>query len=244
MDTKMCPVCKTEKPLTTEYFGKDSHTISGFRWKCKECQKLERKSKKEYMANYREKHKEKHKEYCKEYGKKNWKENKEVIKEKHKKHYEANKDVILAKNRASYHNNIDKERERSHKYSISEAGKESSRRRHHSRKAKEKRVKNGFTLSDWNTVKEHFNHCCAYCGKESKRLTQDHFVAVSKGGGYTKDNIIPACLSCNSSKRDNDFYEWYKKKPFYNQQRVDKIEEFLVKNKALHLSQSGGLLLF
>lgn len=244
MDTKICPTCKIEKPLTTEFFGKDSHTVSGFRWKCKECQKLEREAKKEYMANYREQHKEESKEYNKEYGKKHWKKNKETISVKRKNHYESNKDKILEKNRERYQDNIEQERLRSHKYSISEAGKESSRRRHHARKARELNVSVNFTLNDWNEAKEHFNHCCAYCGKESKRLTQDHFIAVSRGGGYTKDNIIPACISCNSSKRDEDFYEWYKKKPFYNQQRIEKVEEFMVKNKDFHLSQSGGLLSF
>jgi 5-methylcytosine-specific restriction endonuclease McrA len=42
---------------------------------------------------------------------------------------------------------------------------------------------------------------CYYCGLERK-LTQDHVVPLSKGGSHSKDNVVAACRSCNSSKGD------------------------------------------
>lgn len=58
------------------------------------------------------------------------------------------------------------------------------------------------TLSkdQWKAIKGAYKNRCAYCGQKAKRLTQDHVIPVSKGGGYTPDNIVPSCLSCNSSK--------------------------------------------
>ena len=33
-----------------------------------------------------------------------------------------------------------------------------------------------------------------------ERLTQDHVIPLSKGGQHIKENIVPACPSCNSKK--------------------------------------------
>lgn len=46
-----------------------------------------------------------------------------------------------------------------------------------------------------------------YC-KVSKAGTKDHVVPLSKGGTNYIDNIVPACVSCNSSKRDKFLSEW------------------------------------
>lgn len=81
---------------------------------------------------------------------------------------------------------------------------------------------NTFTIKQWKSVKEYFNNKCAYCG-EDKPLTQDHHIALSKGGEYTHNNIIPACKSCNSSKRDKDFFKWYPTQKQHNKERESKI---------------------
>lgn len=61
-------------------------------------------------------------------------------------------------------------------------------------------IRTDLTPSQWNIIKESFHHCCAYCGKRCKRLTQDHITPLSKGGNHTLSNIVPACRSCNSKK--------------------------------------------
>lgn len=58
----------------------------------------------------------------------------------------------------------------------------------------------GLTVRDWVLLKAIFNHCCAYCGKYTERLCQDHIIPASKGGGHVLQNIVPACRSCNSKK--------------------------------------------
>ena len=94
-------------------------------------------------------------------------------------------------------------------------------------RARKRKLPSTFTPEDWKRCKEFFNHSCAYCEKTLKRLQQDHFIPVSKGGPYTVTNIIPACKSCNSSKQNHDFFDWYPKQPFYSKTREAKILKYL-----------------
>lgn len=61
---------------------------------------------------------------------------------------------------------------------------------------------NDLTKKEWEAIKEHYNYRCVYCGKKPKRLTQEHITPLSKGGSHTFSNVVPACRSCNSRKKD------------------------------------------
>lgn len=116
-------------------------------------------------------------------------------------------------------------------------------RRH--REAKIKRVKIGqqrrrqtaaslladFTDEQWQSALEAFGNRCAYCGGEYK-LSRDHVVPVSAGGAYTKSNIVPACIYCNSSKGSKNMRAWYKSQPFYSPKRLAAIERYLEESEA------------
>lgn len=95
------------------------------------------------------------------------------------------------------------------------------------RRSLKRNLPDSFTLKQWNFCKEHFGHSCAYCGKPSKKLHQEHFIAVKNGGGYTVSNIIPACQKCNVSKLDRDFFAWYPAQPFYSKLREKRILKYL-----------------
>jgi 5-methylcytosine-specific restriction endonuclease McrA len=57
------------------------------------------------------------------------------------------------------------------------------------------------THEQWLLIQAHQDHRCAYCGKRCKgKLTQDHILALSKGGAHTLHNVIGACKSCNNRK--------------------------------------------
>lgn len=93
---------------------------------------------------------------------------------------------------------------------------------------KRHRDRGDFSLTDaeWKYIVHYFNNECAYCGKKEK-LTFEHVVPFSKGGSFGKENIIPACPTCNSSKNDLDYDHWYKNQSFYDETREQKIMTYL-----------------
>lgn len=68
------------------------------------------------------------------------------------------------------------------------------------RRARKRQLPATLTILQWEAILVAYKGRCAYCGKKAPKLTQDHVVPVSKGGGYTAENIVPACKSCNSRK--------------------------------------------
>ena len=63
------------------------------------------------------------------------------------------------------------------------------------------------TARDWSRLCARFDHRCAYCG-ERKPLTQDHVVAIVRGGKHSIGNLVPCCVSCNASKGPKLLTEW------------------------------------
>lgn len=132
--------------------------------------------------------------------------------------------------RSYYNQNRDRFNQASRYYSTSERGRNVKLLSNHRRKSS--RLSNhsaSYTLDQVQNLKELFNNQCAYCEKNSL-LTLDHFVPFSKGGPDCLGNLIPACLSCNSSKRDRNPEEWYKSQGFYSKQRWLKIVQVVGKS--------------
>ncbi len=71
------------------------------------------------------------------------------------------------------------------------------------RRAAERR--GSLTIDEWRTIVDRFDGACAYCTKRDVRLTVDHVVPLSRGGAHSMANVVPACRSCNSAKRDRDW---------------------------------------
>lgn len=53
---------------------------------------------------------------------------------------------------------------------------------------------------------------CAYCGAAGVALQRDCVLAISRGGRYTLDNVVPACRSCNASKCNEEVTHWLRRK--------------------------------
>jgi 5-methylcytosine-specific restriction endonuclease McrA len=83
------------------------------------------------------------------------------------------------------------------------------------------------TAEQWEQCKIYFNYSCAYCGSSEAKLSKDHFIPLTGGGGLTYDNVIPACKACNSSKGKKDFYIWFRRQSFYSEYRENKILKYL-----------------
>ena len=55
-------------------------------------------------------------------------------------------------------------------------------------------------LQEWKDILEYFAYSCAYCLRNDVPMTLDHVIAISRGGGHTKENVVPACAEHNSVK--------------------------------------------
>lgn len=97
-----------------------------------------------------------------------------------------------------------------------EAGVSSYRREHHGIRA---RLYKGLctgsmkmrSLYDDERLKMVHTQACCYCGSTDS-LTVDHMIPRIAGGSDQADNLVWACRSCNSSKRDSDMLEWMTRK--------------------------------
>lgn len=186
----ICDDCHTQQP----YYG---HGI------CRAC----------YSRRWRQMHPEKHGEYERRRRqklgfqyvemerkrnqtskRKEWKRNyylthKEYFAQKQREYRVRNKDKSNARWAKWYKENPDKVRL---KCMINDQH----------RRMRELNLPATLTKEQWQAIKSAYKNKCAYCGKYSKRLCQDHFIPITKGGGYVPDNIVPACRRCNSSKCD------------------------------------------
>ena len=73
------------------------------------------------------------------------------------------------------------------------------------------RVEHDLSNEQWNALMEAWGGC-AYCGAVDKPLHRDCVLALSRGGRYTLDNIVPACSSCNTSKCNDEVTGWLRRK--------------------------------
>jgi 5-methylcytosine-specific restriction endonuclease McrA len=69
------------------------------------------------------------------------------------------------------------------------------------------------------------NYVCAYCGKicSTDEVTIDHIIPKSKGGKWTWENLVTACVECNRKKKDNIW------KPVYVKPHKPELFELQIK---------------
>ncbi len=59
------------------------------------------------------------------------------------------------------------------------------------------------------SLTEDFGGICAYCPEVA--TTWDHLHPVARGGATNPGNMVPACISCNSSKGTSEVMAWMEK---------------------------------
>ena len=92
-----------------------------------------------------------------------------------------------------------KKRQRRERYRNSEKGRAEMRRYDAERRGAVSKIPNSLTSSEWIEIMRAHCYRCHYCQRRTK-LTLDHVIPLSRGGTHTKENIVPACQSCNSKK--------------------------------------------
>lgn len=206
---KVCTKC--HKELTVDNFYKNKTSKDGIGTRCKSC-----------LIEYTQQNKHKYQYkvakaiYNKKY--KQMSKSKEHANYISKLYYEKHKKTILKQRKQLKYSAIHKEYLKNHL--------EEFRIYNQNRRSTIKKMPHTFTKIQWLNTKIYFNNKCAYCGKELP-LSQDHFIPLSKGGEYTINNIIPSCKSCNSSKHNNKFSEWYPTREYYDKKREKSILKFL-----------------
>lgn len=221
-----------------------------------ELGKKYREENKQYFVEHRKKWYKENPEYSKQYYQKNKyhilemgknyrKNNKELLSEKDKKRkeinreqlrecqklwYEKNKELRSEQNKQWYQENKKHKNELNKIWKV--ANREKTRLYGQKREALKRQLPATLTLEQWEQIKKDFNYKCAYCGQELP-LTVEHFIPLSHNGELSHNNILPVCLSCNCSKQDSNFFEWYYKYKFYSKKR----EKFIL--NYLHYTDNG-----
>ena len=102
-----------------------------------------------------------------------------------------------------------------------------------------------FRFRQWRkSIHKFTEKSCIYCGKPSESI--DHVTPRSKGGSNTTNNCVPACLSCNGDKSDNEAFHWYRSQKFYDPRRAMAIRawkegDFNLAVRLLQWAKPGSL---
>jgi hypothetical protein len=233
--SKRCNKCGIDKPFA-DYKSVPSHR-DHLSYTCRDCERNYNrewaKKNRDKVEAYREKYKDRYTERKKETKKRYAEEHKEEQKLRFQRYWEKNKDRMHARAREYY---IRTRADRKQKQSESnsryrrnnlERFRQYAQRRYHIKR----NLPATLTMDEWEYIKSVFEWTCCYCGAACD-LDREHFIPVTKGGGYTLENILPACNSCNTSKFNNDFEDWYVNHKSYSYERYTKIKNHLesVKN--------------
>src|SRR5215203_5255395 len=73
------------------------------------------------------------------------------------------------------------------------------------------RVEHDLSAEQWAALGAAWGGC-AYCGATDGPLQRDCVLALSRGGRYTVDNVVPACATCNTSKCNEEVTTWLRRK--------------------------------
>ncbi len=75
------------------------------------------------------------------------------------------------------------------------------------------------------SIYEAWNHQCGYCGEKATSL--DHIIPRFRSGSSNRNNLIPACRTCNADKGSCNMEEWYTDQNFYSDLRLLKIKNWM-----------------
>jgi len=132
-------------------------------------------------------------------------EHKDVVAERTRRHKQERKVEIAEYDRQRYqeHKNERLEHDRQYYRLHPEVRKASEQKRRAAKSASE----GCFTSEEFRLLCEVHGGRCFYC-TQVLPLGPDHKVPLSRGGSNDIDNIVPACKSCNSRKRDKTLEEF------------------------------------
>ena len=75
------------------------------------------------------------------------------------------------------------------------------------------------------SIYEAWNYCCGYCSAPATSL--DHIVPKFHSGSSYRNNLIPACRTCNQTKASLNMEKWYRMQEFFDEEKLNKIQEWV-----------------
>ncbi len=194
--SKPCSRCKRVFPTTPEFFCVDKRKKFGIGAACRDCERKRvlEAQKKRYWADpkaacdYARDMRKKHPESVKQ-PKRKWEaEHPEQHRESRRLRNLRNREINRARGKQRYRDDPEPYKERARRRKAILAG-----------------VPCTLTQAEWEENLAFYDYSCAYCGTPwyelDRKLQREHIIPPTQGGGYTKENIVPACGSCNNHKR-------------------------------------------
>lgn len=207
--SKRCIKCKQIKAI--EDFGNSKSYASGKKSTCKYCCSI---AYKEWALN--------NKEHRTEYNRKYSSENREQVRANKNAWNQAHPEKARARTRAWVAANPEKKRANNIAWEKANREKMRAKERkwaaNNPQKVAEKNLRRqgrvlakGIFRINKKEIEKLLSMPCFYCG-QTKNQSLDHVIPVSRGGTHSIGNLVTACRSCNSSKRDRTIMEWRKRK--------------------------------
>lgn len=160
------------------------------------------------QKKYRDSPKGKRPDYMREYHHKYRERNRVQLLAKKSEYRKANKEKCVAGVRKWRSRNGDKVLRKNRQWK--KANPEKVAVHNERRRSLKASLPSTLTHEEWKQILKEHKRRCHYCGVRSGNLHQEHKVPISKGGGYTKENIVPACPKCNLAKGTKSYKEFKK----------------------------------
>ena len=245
---KICNECKKLLVANSLNFNKHKQCKYDVQNKCKKCiseynkqnyennKDYKKRKSREYSQSHKEEKKKRDKEYYeknknnvefREKRKKYRETHREEINETNRKYQQEHKEEILKQRKEHYERNKEELKEKNREYRKNNP--HIVFNNHIKRRKLEETQGEGISKDQWIEMMEFFNWECAYSGiqlnKDNRSI--DHIIPLNNNGENNIWNCVPMLMNYNSSKNDSDWLEWYIQQDFYNEERLNKIYEWI-----------------
>jgi 5-methylcytosine-specific restriction endonuclease McrA len=198
---KSCRVCNANNLL--EHFSRYYKSSDGLNSRCRACAKDYYDSNRANIlaqkAVYNKANRARQSKLRKIY----YEKNQDRLRSEKRKHYLANGETIRAKNRAWAKSNREKMNSYYRQYAVDRPDVILKKRI----KRRVRMMTNGVFQVTKKDLRRLLGKPCVYCGAD-KNMTLDHVIPIARGGRHSVGNLMPLCLSCNTSKQDKTFMEF------------------------------------
>jgi len=186
---KRCNGCSETKPFSDFY--KDNRPGRNVQSKCKDCQRAYKMQNSDRIKGQRKLYYQNNKEQFSKSWKLRYETNPELIKQRSAKWRKENPERFAQQMVSWRLRNPEKH---------NEAG----------QKRRARRKANGVFTITKKELKRLYSSACFYCGAK-EQITLDHVLPIALGGRHSIGNLVAACRSCNTSKKDTLLIVWLKR---------------------------------